>query len=78
MYYGLPFIEEADFPFNDYLTRLETPSGSSVFEIITSWMENMPEGKWPNWMVSPHAQLGTSGSGGLGDQSLLNRGACGL
>ncbi|XP_014688954.2 amino acid transporter heavy chain SLC3A1 [Equus asinus] len=52
MYYGLPFIEEADFPFNDYLTRLETPSGSSVFEIITSWMENMPEGKWPNWMIS--------------------------
>ncbi|XP_036781525.2 neutral and basic amino acid transport protein rBAT isoform X1 [Manis pentadactyla] len=51
MYYGLPFIQEADFPFNNYLSKLDTPSGNSVFEVITSWMENMPEGKWPNWMV---------------------------
>uniref|UniRef100_A0A8P0T160 Solute carrier family 3 member 1 n=2 Tax=Canis lupus TaxID=9612 RepID=A0A8P0T160_CANLF len=51
MYYGLPFIQEADFPFNDYLSKLNTPSGNSVFEVITSWMENMPEGKWPNWMI---------------------------
>ena len=53
MYYGLPFIQEADFPFNNYLTMLDTVSGNSVYEVITSWMENMPEGKWPNWMVSP-------------------------
>ncbi|ELK14741.1 neutral and basic amino acid transport protein rBAT [Pteropus alecto] len=51
MYYGLPFIQEADFPFNDYLTRLDTPSGDRVFEVITSWMEHIPEGKWPNWMI---------------------------
>nr|XP_030713648.1 neutral and basic amino acid transport protein rBAT isoform X3 [Globicephala melas] len=51
MYYGLPFIQEADFPFNTYLGKLDMPSGNSVFEVITSWMENMPEGKWPNWMV---------------------------
>ncbi|XP_058990578.1 neutral and basic amino acid transport protein rBAT isoform X2 [Mustela lutreola] len=51
MYYGLPFIQEADFPFNNYLSKLNTPSGNSVFEVITSWMENMPEGKWPNWMI---------------------------
>ncbi|XP_026969038.1 amino acid transporter heavy chain SLC3A1 isoform X3 [Sagmatias obliquidens] len=51
MYYGLPFIQEADFPFNSYLGKLNMPSGNSVFEVITSWMENMPEGKWPNWMV---------------------------
>ncbi|XP_054423103.1 amino acid transporter heavy chain SLC3A1 [Pteronotus mesoamericanus] len=51
MYYGLPFIQEADFPFNDYLTGLDSPSGNGVFEIITSWMEHMPEGKWPNWMI---------------------------
>lgn len=57
MYYGLPFIQEADFPFNSYLSKLDMPSGNSVFEVITSWMENMPEGKWPNWMVSPYAQL---------------------
>nr|XP_060463294.1 amino acid transporter heavy chain SLC3A1 isoform X2 [Panthera onca] len=51
MYYGLPFVQEADFPFNNYLSELNTPSGSGVFEVITSWMENMPEGKWPNWMI---------------------------
>lgn len=51
MYYGLPFVQEADFPFNDFLTRLDTPSGSGVFQAITSWMEHMPEGKWPNWMI---------------------------
>nr|XP_033694518.1 neutral and basic amino acid transport protein rBAT isoform X2 [Tursiops truncatus] len=51
MYYGLPFIQEADFPFNSYLGKLDMPSGNSVFEVITSWMENMPEGKWPNWMT---------------------------
>ncbi|XP_036922405.1 neutral and basic amino acid transport protein rBAT [Sturnira hondurensis] len=50
-YYGLPFIQEADFPFNDYLARLDSPSGNSVFETITSWMTHMPEGKWPNWMT---------------------------
>uniref|UniRef100_A0A3Q1MSG3 Amino acid transporter heavy chain SLC3A1 n=1 Tax=Bos taurus TaxID=9913 RepID=A0A3Q1MSG3_BOVIN len=51
VYYGLPFIQEADFPFNSYLSKLDKPSGNSVSEIITSWMENMPEGKWPNWMT---------------------------
>lgn len=53
MYYGLPFIQEADFPFNKYFTTLDTLSGHTVYEVITSWMENMPEGRWPNWMVSP-------------------------
>ena len=51
MYYGLPFIQEADFPFNKYFTTIGTLSGHTVYEVITSWMENMPEGKWPNWMT---------------------------
>ena len=52
MYYGLPFIQEADFPFNKYFSTLDTLSGHAVYEVITSWMENMPTGRWPNWMVS--------------------------
>lgn len=56
MYYGLSFIQEADFPFNKYFTTLDTLSGHTVYDVITSWMENMPKGKWPNWMVSSHAQ----------------------
>ncbi|KAM4804828.1 amino acid transporter heavy chain SLC3A1 [Urocitellus parryii] len=51
MYYGLPFTQEADFPFNYYLTTLDDLSGNIVHDVITSWMENMPEGRWPNWMI---------------------------
>ncbi|XP_055986510.1 amino acid transporter heavy chain SLC3A1 [Sorex fumeus] len=51
MYYGLPFIQEADFPLNDGLGQLDAPSARRVYEAIKSWMENMPEGKWPNWML---------------------------
>uniref|UniRef100_A0A8D2DUN4 Amino acid transporter heavy chain SLC3A1 n=1 Tax=Sciurus vulgaris TaxID=55149 RepID=A0A8D2DUN4_SCIVU len=51
MYYGLPFIQEADFPFNNYLTTLDSLSGNIVHDVVTSWMENMPEGRWPNWMI---------------------------
>lgn len=51
MYYGLPFVQEADFPFNDYLGQLDAPSGLHVSRAIEAWMENMPEGKWPNWML---------------------------
>ncbi|XP_043839020.1 neutral and basic amino acid transport protein rBAT [Dromiciops gliroides] len=51
MYYGQPFVQEADFPFNFYLTEMSTLSGTKVFEVVASWMKNMPEGKWPNWMI---------------------------
>ncbi|XP_027721408.1 neutral and basic amino acid transport protein rBAT [Vombatus ursinus] len=51
MYYGKPFVQEADFPFNYYLTEMNTLSGTKVFEVVASWMKNMPEGKWPNWMI---------------------------
>ncbi|XP_053444941.1 neutral and basic amino acid transport protein rBAT isoform X2 [Nycticebus coucang] len=65
LYYGLPFIQEADFPFNNYLTTLDTLSGNKVYEVITSWMENMPEGKWPNWMIGgPDSSRLTSRFGG--------------
>ncbi|XP_004627792.1 neutral and basic amino acid transport protein rBAT [Octodon degus] len=51
MYYGLPFVQEADFPFNNFFTTLHALSGNLVHEVILSWMANMPEGKWPNWML---------------------------
>ncbi|XP_028580655.2 amino acid transporter heavy chain SLC3A1 [Podarcis muralis] len=49
MYYGTPFIQEADFPFNFYLMNMQEISGNGIFEIVSLWMKNMPEGKWPNW-----------------------------
>ncbi|XP_009979928.1 PREDICTED: neutral and basic amino acid transport protein rBAT [Tauraco erythrolophus] len=51
MYYGTTFIEEADFPFNFNLINMKNLSGNSIFEAVSSWMENMPTGEWPNWAV---------------------------
>ncbi|XP_048793794.1 neutral and basic amino acid transport protein rBAT [Lagopus muta] len=51
VYYGTTFVQEADFPFNFYLINMKNLSGSSVSEAVNMWMKNMPEGKWPNWVV---------------------------
>ncbi|XP_020656184.3 amino acid transporter heavy chain SLC3A1 [Pogona vitticeps] len=51
MYYGTSFIQEADFPFNRYLLKMEEISGNSIFEMVALWMKNMPRAKWPNWAV---------------------------
>ncbi|XP_062981626.1 amino acid transporter heavy chain SLC3A1 [Elgaria multicarinata webbii] len=51
MYYGMSFIQEADFPFNFYLMNMNQISGNSIFEMVALWMKNMPQGKWPNWAV---------------------------
>uniref|UniRef100_H3AQH9 Amino acid transporter heavy chain SLC3A1 n=1 Tax=Latimeria chalumnae TaxID=7897 RepID=H3AQH9_LATCH len=55
MYYGTPFIAEADFPFNFYLIDLhKNMSGDGAFTLVDSWMKSMPKGKWPNWVVGNH------------------------
>nr|XP_020656184.1 neutral and basic amino acid transport protein rBAT [Pogona vitticeps] len=51
MFYGTSFIQEADFPFNRYLLKMEEISGNSIFEMVALWMKNMPRAKWPNWAV---------------------------
>ncbi|XP_043915977.1 neutral and basic amino acid transport protein rBAT [Protopterus annectens] len=55
MYYGTSLVKEADFPFNFYLIDLpDDMSGNGVFRLVDLWMKNMPEGKWPNWVVGNH------------------------
>ncbi|KAM8851592.1 amino acid transporter heavy chain SLC3A1 [Synchiropus picturatus] len=55
MYYGTPLIKEADFPFNFYLLDLpHNTSGWWVEHLVHLWMGNMPEGRWPNWVVGNH------------------------
>ncbi|KAM4694521.1 amino acid transporter heavy chain SLC3A1 [Discoglossus pictus] len=53
MYYGNEFIQEADFPLNFYLLRLDKNiiSGNSIFSVVDLWMKSMPKGKWPHWMA---------------------------
>uniref|UniRef100_A0A8C0XMU2 Glycosyl hydrolase family 13 catalytic domain-containing protein n=1 Tax=Castor canadensis TaxID=51338 RepID=A0A8C0XMU2_CASCN len=46
-------IDKAMLYYGLYLTTLDMLSGNTVYEVISSWMENMPEGKWPNWMRYP-------------------------
>ncbi|XP_036429726.1 neutral and basic amino acid transport protein rBAT isoform X1 [Colossoma macropomum] len=55
MYYGTPFVKEADIPFNFYLLDLpDGLSGVRAKELVELWMSNMPTGKWPNWVVGNH------------------------
>jgi hypothetical protein len=42
----------ADMPFNFKLQFVNrTCGGRCVQELVESWMDAMPEGKWPNWVV---------------------------
>lgn len=53
MYYGSSLVKEGDFPFNFYLLDLpQNTSGLWVQHLVHLWMQNMPQGKWPNWVVS--------------------------
>lgn len=53
-YYGNSTSPGAHFPFNFYLiTEFDQQSDAhDVDAIIKSWMLNMPNGSWPNWVVS--------------------------
>ncbi|XP_075060236.1 amino acid transporter heavy chain SLC3A1 isoform X2 [Mixophyes fleayi] len=52
LYYGNSFTEEADFPLNFYLFKLDKDiSAKSIYEVVNLWMKSMPKGKWPHWMV---------------------------
>ncbi|XP_028927955.1 neutral and basic amino acid transport protein rBAT [Ornithorhynchus anatinus] len=51
IYYGRPFIQEADFPLNPFLSPFPNSSGTNVLDTVLAWMNNMPKGKWPNWMT---------------------------
>ncbi|KAL2083370.1 hypothetical protein ACEWY4_021143 [Coilia grayii] len=55
MYYSTDFVRESDFPFNFYLLDLpQGLSGVRAQELVSLWMTNMPQGKWPNWVVGNH------------------------
>ncbi|XP_063610821.1 maltase A3-like [Penaeus indicus] len=57
-YYGNESHPLADFPFNflliDSFQSRDNLTGESVMDVIDEWMTNMPEGKWPNWVIGNH------------------------
>ncbi|XP_040904988.1 neutral and basic amino acid transport protein rBAT [Toxotes jaculatrix] len=65
MYYGTPLVREGDFPFNFYLLDLPyNTSGLWTQHLVHLWMANMPEGKWPNWVVGNHDRSRIASSAG--------------
>ncbi|MDK2413382.1 alpha-amylase family glycosyl hydrolase, partial [Aphanizomenon sp. 202] len=57
-YYGNDSIPLADFPFNFLLIdRFHNRSdlrGAAIKNALDLWMDNMPEDKWPNWVLGNH------------------------
>lgn len=57
-YYGNETAPLADFPFNFFmleaLTNRSTLTGYAIKDTISLWLDNMPEGKWPNWVLGNH------------------------
>ncbi|XP_072032618.1 alpha-glucosidase-like [Amphiura filiformis] len=60
-YYGTSKQPEADMPQNFNLVKLGDPlgrnaptTGNEVKALIDEWMDNMPEKKWPNFVMGNH------------------------
>ncbi|KAF2353047.1 Glycosyl hydrolase family 13 catalytic domain [Trinorchestia longiramus] len=57
-YYGTEEEPIADFPFNfNFIQNFQNRSDVTGFSLkytVTEWLDNMPEGKWPNWVLGNH------------------------
>ena len=64
----LPYYHSgANFPFNFNLQQInKTCDGLCIKGLVDSWIANIPEGKWSNWVVSQSVCL-YQGSGGQVD-----------
>nr|XP_039256013.1 neutral and basic amino acid transport protein rBAT-like [Styela clava] len=53
-YYGTEQTREADFPMNSQFLKTSGKewNGNNIRNKIMKWMSAMPEGKWPNWVLS--------------------------
>ena len=54
-YYGNETAPIADFPFNfnliTYFSNRSDVTGANLKKAVDGWLDNMPPGKWPNWVV---------------------------
>ncbi|KAG7160770.1 Maltase A3-like [Homarus americanus] len=57
-YYGTSSAPLSHFPFNfrfiQYLKTRDDVTGHTLLAYITEWLDNMPAGMWPNWVLSNH------------------------
>ncbi|XP_050420932.1 maltase 2-like [Adelges cooleyi] len=56
MYYGTPSAPAAHFPFNfQFIGKFNHQSNAhDLRDVVVSWIRNMPEGMWPNWVLGNH------------------------
>ena len=52
-YYGTD-NDEFNFPFNFLLLNNDEWTGTSVSDKVAQWMDALPEGAWPNWVLGNH------------------------
>ena len=52
-YYGNN-SDEFHFPFNFLLLSNNNWTGDAVSKLVSTWMDAMPEGAWPNWVLGNH------------------------
>ncbi|XP_047118890.1 maltase 2-like [Schistocerca piceifrons] len=73
-YYGTPEEPGAQFPFNFYfISQLNAQSNASdVNRAVHLWMDNMPEGNWPNWVLGNHDQPRVGTRLGVARKDLFN------
>lgn len=50
----MKYYDVSDFPFNfNFVVQLEAPmEAAKVKEQVDNWLDNTPDGKTPNWVVS--------------------------
>ncbi|KAK3857931.1 hypothetical protein Pcinc_035849 [Petrolisthes cinctipes] len=57
-YYGNETYPLGDFPFNflliDHLKNRSELTGESLRTTVGLWLDNLPKGKWPNWVLGNH------------------------
>ncbi|RZF46930.1 hypothetical protein LSTR_LSTR013242 [Laodelphax striatellus] len=55
LYYGNETNIGAHSPFNFFLLQITHESNATVYEdLIMRWIDNMPDGCWPNWVIGNH------------------------
>ena len=53
LYYG-ENADEFNFPFNFFLLGNTNWTGVNVGQIVATWLDHMPKGSWPNWVLGNH------------------------
>jgi len=62
-YYGTD-DDEFNFPFNFLLLNNDEWTGTSVSDKVAQWMDALPEGAWPNWVLGNHDNARISNKAG--------------